>query len=1287
MDAETISEAPHVETDKEVAARLKEQEKKKLAEFGGAVPFSKLVSLASPAELAVFFLGVLAAAAHGLGQPLLCMMFGDLIDANAAPVAVGESFNASAFAEYELENPLASDAFIEEVSSIAIKFILIGVGVAVVGSVQGFAFSWFADRQVAKMRPLYFDALLHRDVGWFDTHDAASLPTVMGSNLDEYAEGLGTKFGVSVQSTSCLVGGLIFGFVLSWQIAAMMCICVPLLGLGAAIMGKSIMDMMLETQGAYSEAAKVVEEVMFAIRTVVAFGGEFREVGRYSAAVEEARRGGVRNRLKIGMGGGYIWMMYFWSLALAFWFGMMLVYNEWDTEISVGKMMSAFFCVLTAGFVMGQIPPGFAGYVKAKSVMAMFFHSLENDSEIQRRLKDERPDVGPISSLEFSNVTFSYPAQPEVTVLKGLSLSIQQGQKVAVVGESGSGKSTVMALLERFYDPTSGQVLVNGQDLKNFSVKSYRQQIGYVGQEPVVFATSVRENIMQGCNAATDADFKRACSMAQLDFVDSLPKKFDTYMGTGGSQFSGGQKQRVAIARALLKKPSLLFLDEATSALDNNSEKMIQETIDNLGSQSSLGMTMVTIAHRLSTVQNSDVIFVLKRGVVEEYGPPGELMTREGGEYRALAAAQQHAAEGERLSQDGQADGIAGGSGFQRQITPVSASEAKVEKRITSKSDDDEAAREKEIAKQYKVPMGRLLGFARPERCYLVVGTVSALVAGACFPVLGSVVLVDAMVGFLSGDRETMKQEVETACVWFVVAGLIRAVVQTFQFYSFGVIGEAMTMRVRVTLLKKIFEMEVGFHDDPENAPGKLLKALQLYALRIATLAVGIGDKADALCAIVVGLSLAFIASWEMALAMVVSIPIFGAAQGIQIAVTMGSSRNESEHLKNSAQLVNDAITSARTVHAAGNERDLVSLYSQMVAPVSTGLMRKHLGGGVAFGISNGVMFWVCAGGFWFMGYLISEDIIDFGDGMRAFMGILYAGMGAGMASALTGDVSKAKVAAHDLFQLLDRESLINGLDTVGVEDVRNVGRIEFRSVDFSYPLRLELKVLHSLSFSIEAGTSVGVVGPSGGGKSTVLAMLQRFYDPQAGKVLVGADLAPLDTLNIRWWRRQVGFVGQEPILFDTSVLENVKYGLDDGEKVSEQRLEECKQMCNLTFLDSHTAKGWDTQVGPRGQRLSGGQKQRVAICRAMVKDPPVLLLDEATSALDSQSEKVVSAALEKAQRGRTSFSIAHRLSTIQHCQVILVVAEGRIVERGSHDELMESGGVYKKLYQQSSKK
>lgn len=286
------------------------------------------------------------------------------------------------------------------------------------------------------------------------------------------------------------------------------------------------------------------------------------------------------------------------------------------------------------------------------------------------------------------------------------------------------------------------------------------------------------------------------------------------------------------------------------------------------------------------------------------------------------------------------------------------------------------------------------------------------------------------------------------------------------------------------------------------------------------------------------------------------------------------------------------------------------------------------------------------------------------------------------MASALTGYIAKAKVAAYEIFKLIDKQSLINGLEPVGakLDAGAVVGRIEFKDVRFAYPFRPDVQVLKGVSFTLEAGTSAGLVGPSGGGKSTVMAMIQRFYDPKSGSVLIGQSARPLTELNIRWWRKQVGFVGQEPILFDASVLDNVLYGLEDGETASADHLEKCKKMANLNFIDNHKAQGWETQVGPRGARLSGGQKQRVAICRALVRNPPILLLDEATSALDSQSERLVQRALEAAKQDRTSIAIAHRLSTIEDCGVILVVSEGQIAEAGTHAQLMERKGVYYKL-------
>lgn len=502
--------------------------------------------------------------------------------------------------------------------------------------------------------------------------------------------------------------------------------------------------------------------------------------------------------------------------------------------------------------------------------------------------------------------------------------------------------------------------------------------------------------------------------------------------------------------------------------------------------------------------------------------------------------------------------------------------------------------------------------------------------------------------------------------------------------------GEAITKRLRIQLLTSVLRQEIGYHDDPAHTPGKLTHALQVYANRMSVLFISIGDNANALASVIVGVTIAFVSCWQMALALLAAMPIMAACQAFEMRVQMGSAKQESKVLDTAQQVVSDSIIGVRTVQACGNEHELVKLYSNMVNSAQHGSGRRSLVSGLLSGFSNSVQIYVMAFGFWFLGELMSQGNADFEGGMKAIMGLLYAAMGAGMASSMTGDVGKAKVAAHSMFQLLDRKSLIDGLEPVGKKpeqaDDFEAGRIEFQNVHFFYPFRSDVKVLTDLCFLIEPGQSVGLVGPSGSGKSTVMSLLQRFYDPRQGKVLVGRSKVQLSELSITWWRRQIGFVGQEPVLFEGSVLDNIRYGLADDEELSAERLGDIKRMANLNFLDASKAQGWETQVGLRGSRLSGGQKQRVAIARALARNPPLLLLDEATSALDGQSEHVVQAALEVARQGRTSFSIAHRLPTIQDCDVIIVMAEGKVYEKGSHAELMELEGLYYKLQMQGKR-
>ena len=251
------------------------------------------------------------------------------------------------------------------------------------------------------------------------------------------------------------------------------------------------------------------------MRTVVAFGGEKKELARFKVALVQARRGGVRNGFKIGIGMGYTMCVVFLGYALAFWFGMTLRYNDeinpaTGEEWQPGTIIAIFFCIFIGSFMIGNLDPSVKAMLAARAAVGRFLQVKNNKPEVQCRENDVRKDLEAIETLDLEDVHFSYPARPSVKILNGLSLSIRKGQKVAVVGESGSGKSTVMALLERFYDPEAGRVLVNGSDMKSFKVSALRRCIGYVGQEPVLFASSIRHNIMQGCPTASKEDFAKA---------------------------------------------------------------------------------------------------------------------------------------------------------------------------------------------------------------------------------------------------------------------------------------------------------------------------------------------------------------------------------------------------------------------------------------------------------------------------------------------------------------------------------------------------------------------------------------------------------------------------------------------------------------------------------------------------------------------------------------------------------------------------------------------------------
>jgi len=685
----------------EMSKKLEIMEKVHLAEeLPPVASICKLFSLVDFKESVILLLGMLGAIGNGVTQPVVLVVFGDLIDGMGSSSAVDLPANFTP-EQMAMLTENAMDSMMSEMERLCIIMCLIGVANTVAATLQGACFKIFSDTQTRKFRILYFKNVLFQDVSWFDLKEVAALPSEINDDLEKIADAFGDKLGNGVMSFSAFFGGFGCAFGLGWLVALVMCAMLPFMGVGAAVMGKAIQEIQLESQSWYSKAASVVEECLYAMRTVVAFGGEHRELQKFQHALIQTRHGGVRNGFKIGLGLGYTTMIIFAGNALAFWFGMTLRYHDhlnpatgrpWEP----GNILAIFFCVFTGSFCIGNLDPSLKALQAARFAAGRFFQVQDSKPQVQCADIDRREDIESIESFQLQDVHFYYPARPDVKILNGLSLQIIRGQKVAVVGESGSGKSTVMALLERFYDPNSGVVLVNGQDMKNFKVSSLRRCLGYVGQEPVLFAGSIHHNIMQGNPEASKEQFAQACADAHLAFVDGLPEKYNTFVGAGGCQLSGGQKQRIAIARALVKRASFLFLDEATSALDNASEKMIQQTIDTITSgstDSKLGI--VSIAHRLSTVRRADVIYVLSRGRLVETGTHASLMQMKG-LYFTLVAAQESSQEVEAEEMEKMEE---------EQQKRLSEHSTESEAHRVAKEKKEEESRVKAINKNYKAPL------------------------------------------------------------------------------------------------------------------------------------------------------------------------------------------------------------------------------------------------------------------------------------------------------------------------------------------------------------------------------------------------------------------------------------------------------------------------------------------------------------------------------------------------------------------------------------------------------
>ncbi|KAI3632130.1 hypothetical protein MIR68_009966 [Amoeboaphelidium protococcarum] len=1176
---------------------------------------------------------------------------------------------------------ISQQQFLDNTTMYVIYFVIIACGAFVLSFLSNYFWSWTGFRQYHRLVTKFFESLLLQDISLFDDAEdekqgdgdiksSGGKGKVKKSRnyADLISEGKVVRQAIqmnapkAIKSIATDLCALVVGLVLSPKLAAVFFSSTVIVILIVVYFRKLMQQRAIQQKKARSAMAKFTLEIFEAIRIVFAFNGSREEQTQFGKLSEQ--------RLQRAIAYYNLWAIYnvaffvflLSSYALVYWYGGILVSSG---EITGGNVVQIFMLVVVTfhnlTVFMTSLNNMFLAFASAEDL----FEIIHMDS-VQKQNKNSRDplkrDVIFQDQIEFRNVSFAYPARPEMPIFDRFNLSIQMGKFTAIVGASGSGKSSVVGLLMRFYQVQDGSIVIDGTLIQSFDLNWLRSQIALVSQEPFLFDLSIYENLLLG-NVNTTLSREEvieACKITQIhSVIESLPKKYDTQVGVSGSQLSGGQRQRIVLARALLRKPQILILDEGTSYLDVISEQRLYQEL----SDSFPDISVVVIAHRLKTIQDADQICVMDNGRVVEQGSHEELIQL-GGKYNQLIESQGQ--EVDVMQDDDDVGEVA-----KKQSDAIS-----MRSHATGRVSVAESIKSLLVTAK-NAPYTRILAKLNYSRFFFGIILNIALFNGVMNPVY-SYLLATVLTAYSLGNPDDIRNQIIFAVLGYIIFAVVRATLAGLKTGLTGRLSAQICHQARLLTFQSIIQKDIPWFDRPENIAAVLstrvnddTQTLNYFVFDV------VPNIVEALATSLGGLGLALYAGWKLTLIVLAIFPILFLSLRLQgWAIDRAESKVIADH-ERIESLAKDCVDGIRTVSAYNLQHKMVNQFRRTL---EFSIRNSHIMT-LAQSLGNGlfdVLIFLCEATIIYAGsrFLVDQGY-TFNQVLLVFSSIVFCASALSGCASVPSQLSSATIGSRNLLKIIEGRK--GALDIqIAEEQMHQVdiqGNISIRDVSFHYPQRKDALILDELSISIRSGQHVGIVGTTGSGKSTIFVLLEKFYRPSKGSIYIeDVNIRKIEASHLR---KFIAIVPQQPTLFNRSIRENIIYGLPDLPPDLDID-EACKNAAIYDFIQSLPLK-YDTVLGDKGIQISGGERQRICIARALLRKPRILLLDEFTSALDAENEIKILNYISQ-MRQCTVITIAHRLKTIRQSDVIFVMKDGKVEEKGTDEQLLELGGLYSQM-------